>query len=114
VHKLVVVVAAIVAASSCSPIAAQCSAWANAECPDAYPNVEQGVSEEACVSDADFACGFENCDVEYDAAVSCETEHPNCCNDVECDNGAAACSTERTAWSDCVSRLRDKCEQAAG
>lgn len=103
----------VVVASGCGPSAvAMCSAWANAPCPADYPNVSQGVAEDACVSNADFACGWENCDGEYDAAVACETDHPNCCNDVECDNGAAACATERMAWEDCVSRLRDQCEAA--
>lgn len=89
---------------------AVCHDWATASCPPERPNLSLGVSEEACNSNFRFACRSENCDVEHEAMILCETDHPTCCNEDGCDNAAhEICTPEREAWWDCTERLRDAC-----
>jgi hypothetical protein len=106
---------ALVVVAACGPdYTARCRAWATAPCPAEFPNISQPVTEDACVSNARFACGAANCDAEYDAKITCETENPTCCDDVECDDAPSeACGDARTAWEDCTSRVRDACEAGA-
>jgi hypothetical protein len=86
-----------------------CDAWANAACPAEYPNTQQGIDLSGCNSNFEFSCGSDNCDAEYEALITCETQNPTCCNDVEC-NDPVACDALYTTWADCTSRVRDDCE----
>ena len=108
--KLLVAVAALAATACNVDEAGKIKCADDASCPSDYPNIVQGVTEDACKSDSEFNCG-DNCDTEYEAKIRCETEHPNCCNETECNNDTITyCDAERTAWTDCTERVRDACE----
>jgi len=96
-------------AAGCDDSAELCEAWQNASCPSDFPDLQHGVEDSTCEGHFDFSCG-EDCDEEHRAVIECQTESPNCCNDVECNDGSSVCSDLYTVWADCTDRVRDACE----